>query len=82
MKNLKIETYSELDKIDLTPKWIGNQSRGDGTEFALYNVGMHTVSIHTLWERGILPACECCNQRTAAYENGLCSFCEKERGKE
>ena len=75
-----IKKYSELDRTDLTPVWIGNQERGDGSEFALYNIGRHTVSIHTLWERGITPICECCHQRTACYENGLCSFCEKGRG--
>ena len=77
-----IKTYSELDRIDLTPKWIGNQERGDGTEFALYNVGTYTLSIITLWERGAEPLCWHCGNRIAAFENGLCSICEGERGKE
>ena len=69
------ETYSELDRIYLTPKWIGNQPRGDGTEFALYNVGNTTLSIQTLWRQGIEPLCECCRRRVATREDALCDLC-------
>ena len=72
------ETYSALDRTDLTPVWIGNQERGDGTEFALYNVGKQTLSIHTLWNRGIYPDCQCCKRRPATTEDARCSICAKE----
>jgi len=74
-----IKKYSELDRTDLTPVWIGNQERGDGSEFACYTHNGKFKSIHTLREQGITPICGCCKQRTACYENGLCSFCEKGR---
>ena len=75
-----IKKYSELDRTDLTPVWIGNQERGDGTEFALYNIGRHTYSIHTLWGKGIEPTCECCCIRVATREDALCDLCYEVRG--
>ena len=76
------EPYSELDRIDLTPIWKGNQKRRDGSEYATYNMGETTVGIHVLWNQGIYPDCEICKRRPATKENGLCSICERERGKE
>jgi len=73
------ETYSELDRTDLTPVWIGNQERGDGTEYATYNMGETTIGIHVLWERGIEPLCWHCGSRVAYHEDGLCEICEKAR---
>lgn len=72
---MEIERLNELDRTDLSPVWIGNQPRGDGSEFALYNVGHTTLSIQTLWRRGIEPFCECCRSRVATREDALCDLC-------
>jgi len=79
----EIKTYSELDRIDLTPVWIGNQERGDGTEFAMWNLpDGRTLALPSLHDMGIYPVCVLCNAVDAFYDDGLCASCYKQLGQE